>query len=157
LRLSEALKLIQKGNSEAQPMEVLLACGCSPLHLKTFLHAHLQQLLPHRRISVAEGLYGDLAGTLERAAGTQAQGIAVILEWSDLDSRLGFRSAARWSLDGAADIARMAGTSLARLGEALQKIAPEIRVALSLPTLPLPPLFQTPGWQASELELQLFR
>jgi FkbH-like protein len=155
LRLSDALKIIQKGREQGEPFQALLACGCSPLHLKTFLHAHLQQALPQRRVEIREGLYGDLSGALERAAGTPIQAIAIVLEWSDLDPRLGYRSAGRWSLSDAGDIVRGAETALERIGAAIAKIAPEVRIALSLPTLPLPPLFPTAGWQASETELLL--
>jgi hypothetical protein len=62
----------------------LLACGCAPLHLKTFFHAHLQQRLPRRRVSVLEGLYGDLSGTLERSD-QSVHAAAIAIEWSDLD------------------------------------------------------------------------
>ena len=44
---------------------------------------------------------------------------------------------------------------LDRLAAAISGVPSGVRVALSLPTLPLPPLFHTPGWLASEHELQL--
>jgi FkbH-like protein len=81
------------------------------------------------------------------------QAIALMVEWSDLDARLGFRSAGRWTGPGAVDIANVMEASLNRLGQAISRLAPETRVALSMPTLPLPPLFHTAGWQASELEI----
>jgi FkbH-like protein len=155
LRLTDALKIIRKAKPDAEPFSAALVCGCAPLHLKTFLHAHLQQTLLNRLVTVSEGLYGDLCGTLERLAGDPLQGIALVIEWSDLDARLGYRSAGRWTLAGAEDIVKVAEASLERLGHVVGRIAPQTRIAVSLPTLPLPPLFHTAGWQASELEILL--
>ena len=125
------------------------------MHLRTFLHAHLQQAQPQRKVSVSDGLYGDLCGTLERASGRSFEGVAVALEWADLDLRLGYRSAAPWSETAAQDVLTVTDAALQRLGAAITGIPREVRVALSPPTLPLPPLFHTPGWQASEIELLL--
>ena len=83
------------------------------------------------------------------------QAIAVALEWPDLDPRLGYRSAGRWTLESAADMVDVAGASLQRICEAITKITPEVRIALSLPTLSLPPLFHTAGGQASQAEILL--
>jgi FkbH-like protein len=44
---------------------------------------------------------------------------------------------------------------LTRLGAALTRIPSGLRIALSLPTLPLPPLFHTPGWLASSHQLHV--
>ena len=137
------------------PFHVLLACGCTPLHLRTFLHAHLQQAQPQRKVSVSDGLYGDLCGTLESASGKSLDGIVVVLEWADLDLRLGYRSAAPWSDAAARDILTVADAALQRLDAAIARIQREVRVALTPPTLPLPPIFHTAGWQASEMELLL--
>lgn len=133
----------------------MLACGCAPLHLKTFLHAHLQQRLPQQRVNVSEGLYGDLAGTLERASDQSLHAVALVLEWSDLDARLGYRSAGQWSLAATDDILRSVAAALARIAAAIEKLDRSVRIALSMPALPLPPLFHTNGTQASEAELEL--
>jgi FkbH-like protein len=132
----------------------LLACGCAPLHLKTFLQAHLQQRLAQRRVSVLEGLYGDLAGTLERRD-QPVDAVAIVLEWSDLDARLGYRSAGQWSLAATGDILKSVAAALARIAAAIGKIDRSVRIALALPALSVPPLFHTGGTQASEAELDL--
>lgn len=54
-----------------------------------------------------------------------------------------------------ADIASTAGAMLDRLAAAIEKLPAAIPVAVCLPTLPLPPLFHTAGWQAAEAELAL--
>jgi FkbH-like protein len=153
LRVSEALRIVQGAPTDAEPFTALLACGCAPLHLKTFLHAHLQQRLPQRRVSVLEGLYGDMAGTLERSD-RSLHAAAIVLEWSDLDARLGHRSAAKWSLAATSDILKSVAAALARMA-AIENMDRGVRIALSLPALPLPPLFHTAGTQASEAELEL--
>jgi FkbH-like protein len=154
LRVSEALRIIQGAPADAEPFAALLACGCAPLHLKTLLHAHLQQRLPHRRVSVLEGLYGDLAGTLERSD-QSLHAAAIVLEWSDLDARLGYRSAGQWSLAATTDILKSVAAALARIAVAIGNMGRSVRIALSLPSLPLPPLFHTIGTQVSEAELEL--
>lgn len=155
MTVTEALKIIQRGGQEGAPFHVLLACGCTPLHLRTFLQAHLQQALPHRQVKVSDGLYGDLCGTLERASGVSRDGVAILLEWADLDLRLGYRSAASWRDAAAQDILSVIHRTLQRIGAAIAGIPREVRLALSPPTLPLPPLFHTAGWQTSQMELLL--
>jgi FkbH-like protein len=155
LTLTEALKIIQGAPAEREPFQLMLACGSTPLHLSRFLHAHLQQALPTRSVSLAAGLFGDLTGSLERAAGRPLQALAVALEWPDLDSRLGYRSAARWSLEAVDDIFNVAALTAERITRAIENVPAGVRVAVSLPTLPLPPLFQTAGWQLSKSEARL--
>ena len=154
MTITEALKITQSAPREAPPFTVVLACGFTPLHLQTFLAAHLQRGLTGRKVTVAPGLFGDLVGTLEGLTGSASpDALAIALEWSDLDPRLGYRSAGSWSLAAANDIAISARAMLERITAVLAKTGFGPAIALSLPTLPLPPLFHTPGWQASANEL----
>src|SRR5437660_10989798 len=57
MKLAEALKVIQSALSDAPRLEVALLCGFTPLHLETFLRAHLRKLFPGRCPSVQAGLY----------------------------------------------------------------------------------------------------
>jgi FkbH-like protein len=155
VKVTEALKIIQSAPANARPFSVVLACGFTPLHLHTFLSAHLQQSLPNHKVVVTSGLYGNLAETLEGASDSDIEGVAIALEWSDLDARLDFRSAGGWGRTAATDIITGAQAMLERLAGAISRVPSAVRIALSLPTLPLPPLFHTPGWQASEHELHL--
>lgn len=67
MKLLEALEILNKPVAEAAPtQEIFLLCGFTPLHLITFLVAHLRVNIPTRRIVINTGLYGDLAGNLER-------------------------------------------------------------------------------------------
>ena len=156
MTITEALKITQTAPRDARPFAVTLACGFTPLHLQTFLTAHLQQALPDRKVVTATGLYGDLAGTLEGVSGEQLpDGLVVAMEWADLDPRLDYRSAGGWGLNAANDVVDSARTMLERIAAALERIPPGMRIAMSLPTLPPPPLFHTPAWQASSQEMQL--
>ena len=156
MNITEALKITQNVPRDARPFAVTLACGFTPLHLKTFLAAHLQKSLPDRRVTVTSGLYGNLVGTLEAISETSLpDGLVIALEWPDLDARLDYRSAGSWSGAAASDIVGTARTMLTRLDAALTQLPPGLRIALSSPTLPLPPLFHTPGWQASAYQLHL--
>jgi FkbH-like protein len=155
LTITEALKTLQASPTKAAPFPVLLACGFTPLHLQTFLAAHLQQLLPDRKVSLSTGLFGDLVGTLNGLDSNQVHAAAVIVEWETLDPRLGFREAGSWRPAGLADILSGVRSALARIEDALNHIPTGIKMVVSLPSLPLPPFFHTPGWQASEAELLL--
>jgi FkbH-like protein len=155
VKFAEALSLARQGPTDGLPFEVNLACGFTPLHLATFLHACLQQALPTRRVELRTGTYGDLAGTLEALADTGAQATAIAIEWPDLDSRLGYRQLGGWGPDQAADAAKTVRFSLDRIARAIAALPASNRVAISLPTLPPAPIFHTPGRQASKLELAL--
>jgi FkbH-like protein len=155
MTLIEALKILQAPvRPDAAPFDIFLACGFTPLHLKTLLEAHLRQLLPDRRIGVNTGLYGDLAGSIERI-GAGATNAAVIIEWEDLDPRLGRRRLAPWGPASSEDVMESVKSQLGHIQDALSRV--EARVALCLPTLPIPPLAHTPTWHASSLELELRR
>ena len=156
MTITEALRITQSVPRDARPFAVTLACGFTPLHLQTFLAAHLQQPLPDRKVTITPGLYGNLVGTLESIPGANApDGLVIALEWPDLDPRLDYRSAGSWSVTAVNDIVVSARTMLDRIAAALLRIPAGPRIALSLPTLSLPPLFHTPGWQASQPELAL--
>ncbi|HLI62189.1 MAG TPA: hypothetical protein VKV05_02235, partial [Terriglobales bacterium] len=115
MTITEALRITQSVPRDARPFAVTLACGFTPLHLQTFLAAHLQQVLTNRKVTIASGLYGNLAGTLEGVpGGALPDGLAVALEWADLDARLDYRSAGSWALAAATDIVSSARTMLDR-------------------------------------------
>ncbi len=153
MTLTEALKIRQQNSKDAPLFLVKLACGFTPLHLQTFLAARIQQALPERNIDVTPGVYGDLAGCLESVR--EADSVAIALEWSDLDQRLGYRGAGSWTPRALPDVIVEARRMLDRIAGAIERIT--VPLALSLPTLPLPPLFHTPGGQAGEPELALGR
>jgi FkbH-like protein len=158
VKVTEALKILQAARVSAAgpPYRIWLVCGFTPLHLETFLAAHLQQKLPDRTVVLQAGLYGNTLGTLEASGEPdRAEAVAIALEWQDLDPRLGFRSAGAWGPSALTDILAVARASLARMAAAIDRIP--AAVACALPTLPLPPVFHTPGTQAAQAELALER
>lgn len=153
MTLKEALQASLSVSPDAAPLQILLACGFTPLHLKTFLVAYLQQAAPHKKVHVSTGLFGDLAGTVESAErGFDA--IAIALEWQDLDPRLGYRSSGAWGRSVAEDIVRVARAGFDRLATAIERLPP-VPIAVAPPSLPIPPLFHTTGAQAPVRQLAL--
>lgn len=155
MTLGEALRIVQNAASHGPPYRAVLACGCTPLHLHTFLAACLQRNLPERKVMVVAGLYGDLAGTIETIDFADKHALAVALEWSDFDPRLGFRSAGKWGPAATPDMVGSALAAMERIAAALERLPAGISVAMSLPAAPLPPLFHCPSWQYAEAELEL--
>lgn len=152
MKISEALQTINGAPAEAPEFKVLLACGFTPLHLQTFLAAHLQRARPARRVVLRTGLFGDLAGTVRPAAVEQVHAVAVAMEWTDLDPRLGYRNLGGWGPREEADIAAQVRSSLTALEQALVRAAGLQPVAVSLPALPLPPAFHPAAAQAGRTQ-----
>src|SRR5439155_15319759 len=100
-------------------------------------------------------LYGDCLGSLERLRHAGAEAAAVVLEWSDLDPRLGLRQAGSWRPRDLPDILATVKEKAKRIAEDIDWAAATLPVALCLPTLPIPPVGFTPGWQDGHLVLQL--
>lgn len=156
MTLSEALSVIQQSQKQPGKRRLFLACGFEPLHLRTFLAAHAAQRLANVSTDVRTGLYGDLEGNLTAAAESESDAAAVIIEWGDLDARLGLRSAGGWQVSVQTDIVATCREKLARLLEKLRVLSARMPVALSAPTLPVPLFGHAAGWQigADELELK---
>jgi FkbH-like protein len=156
MNLIEALEMVKKPAGENSPsLRIFLACGFTPLHLQTFLAAHLRNLRSTHRADVTTGVFGDLAGNLERLDGERYDAVAVAIEWSDLDPRLGVRTLGGWQLEKLPDILECSARSFERLAHALRRIA--LPTTVSLPTLPLPPLFYSGTKRSSAEELILKR
>lgn len=156
MRLSEALAILNAPPpANAAEFCVSLVCGFAPLHLKTFLAARLRRALPDYGIAIESGLYGDLLGNFDRSTRAKVDCVAVVLEWQDLDERLGFRSLAGWNQSRLADILETVRVRLSACRETMERISGSLPVALCLPTLPLPPLQPTAAWNTSVFELQL--
>lgn len=155
MQLIEALKIIRGHSGETEPVRFELLTGHTPLHLRTFLTAELLQRMPEHCVDVAIGYYGDLAGNVQRAIDSPPDGAAVVIEWSDLDPRLGFRSAFGWRPDRMADVVQSAGMRIEQLQTSLLRLAETSTVAVCMPTLPLPPMFMAPSGFADIAALQI--
>jgi FkbH-like protein len=156
MKLVEALQIANAAQEGLQlpPFQVLLACGFTPLHLQTAVKAHLRQRLAGRSVVVRIGLYGDLARTLERELARKHErldAVLVALEWGDLDFRLGWRATGKMNQTVIHDVRQQ----LLRLEKAIAALASKTRVALSLPFLPLPPVFSTASNELNPIEAKL--
>lgn len=150
MQLFEALKTIRDCDNESDDTEnVALLCGFTPLHLRTFLTAHLLKRNSSRGADVEIGLFGDLLGNIERATQSSPHNTALLIEWSDLDPRLGYRSSGGWRPDGVADIIESVQLRLRQLRAGIEGLSEVAGTVVSLPTLPLPPMFQTSHGAAS--------
>jgi FkbH-like protein len=156
MKLAHALEIVRRrGTATGDPSSVWLACGCEPLHLRTFLAAELMERLAPARVEVHTGLFDDLVGTITRAADAGDDPVAIVVEWSDLDPRLGLRRLGGWRADQLDDIVAKTRTALERLERAVLAAAHGRRIVCVMPTLPLPPLFPPPPGQSGPHELAL--
>jgi FkbH-like protein len=155
MTLNQALALIKERRGGAQKSVHFLVCGFQPLHLATFLHAYLLERRPGNSVEILTGLYGDLEGNLTKALGSAANEAAVVLEWSDIDPRLGLRANGGWSNSSKEDIMDSCRNRFARFTAAIQELAARMPVVVATPNLSLPPIGNTIRAQASEIELEL--
>ena len=155
MKLNEALAINNSRKTGGPRKLHYLACSFEPLHLTTLFRAHLVQRLPEDDVEVVSGVYGDLQGNLALAAESQAVAAAVVLEWSDVDPRLGLRSSGGWSAAAKTDIVATVQQRFERLEAVIGRLAARMPVALAAPSLSLPPIGNTIRAQQSVLELEL--
>jgi FkbH-like protein len=155
MNVTEALSILRNRKAAGEPFRVLLACGFTPLHLKTLMQAHLQQALPDRGVEIETGLFGNLVETLDAAVNSHLHGAVVVIEWSDLDPRLGYREAQTWGHKVSGSIVESCRNTLDRLAGSLEAIPATINIAVSMPTLRLVPAFSVPARDAGVHELAL--
>ena len=156
MKLNQALAIINARKESTQADVHYLACGFEPLHLATLLRAHLLERLPNgKNIEIQNGVYGDLRGNIESATRSSALACSIVLEWSDLDPRLGMRSSGGWSNEAKSDILTSSRDRCTHLETAIEKLAARMPVAVAPPSLPLPPLGNTIRAQSSVFELEL--
>lgn len=156
MNLLQALEILKSPPREnATAFAPYLVCGFTPLHLGTFLSARLQQGQTARSVSLSTGIYGDLLGNLERASSMQCDALAIVIEWPDLDPRLGIRNLGGWQVDDMIDVVGTVRQRARFLQDRISQGALRHPAIVCLPTLPFPPAFYTPRTQASETELDL--
>ncbi len=157
MKLSEALLILRQAPSDesAEPLQAFLACGFTPLHFQTLLAAELQIRFPQRRVQIETGLYGNLIGNVNGIAIRRPSFAAIVIEWPDLDLRLGIRGPRGWSPSDQQDIIVAVELKLKVLADALDRAATVCPLALVLPTLPLPPVSFTPNRLGSGFQLRL--
>ena len=138
MRLLDALKILQKADATLPSLEIFLACGFTPLHVQTFLSASLQERLPEKHVEITVGVYDDLTGNIARMAEANPSGGVVILEWQDLDARLGVRRVAGWDWQDLPEVAADVRRMVLRVERLLLAAAERVRLIVCFPTLPFP-------------------
>jgi FkbH-like protein len=156
MKLIDALRIVGEEEDRELPVVRLgLVCGFSPMHFQTFLGAHLRRECKGQRTEIKCGLYGDFWGNLEKLNGGNADSAIVVMEWSDLDARLGLRGLGSWAPVALPDILRNVHARAQQFPREIERIAREMPVAICFPTLPLPPVSFAPGWQGSPFALEI--
>jgi FkbH-like protein len=161
MTLKEAL-LIAARAVEGETYRICLCCSFEPLHLCTFLKAHLYVRLGEnyggvgRAVDVSTGLFGDLNGNIRRAMeGDDPAPVVAVVDWNDLDPRLGLREGYPVTSDIESGILSEAPGRLAGLEGLLSEAVGERRVVIALPSFPLPPWLPGLPEQSSALSLEL--
>src|SRR5215472_532997 len=154
MRLAEAFQIIGQSSDPAK-VKIHLLLGITPLHLETFSKARLMQHFQGAGVDIATGLYGDLEGNVRRACDETAHSAIVVIEWSDIDQRLGIRSSAGWRAETLNDIVNQAEAKCRRLASQLHELATRMPVIVAGPTLTLPPMTYQPPSEESDFELRL--
>ena len=156
MKLIDALEIMKQPIADdATEVKVCLACGFTPLHLQPFLTAELRTRFPGQKVRVSTGLFGDLIGNIERLDPSRIDALVLIIEWSDLDPRLSVRRLGGWAQTDLDDIIHTAESAAARLRQIIARVAEAVPTVVSMPTLPLPPMFWTPPDLAGTQELHL--
>jgi FkbH-like protein len=156
MKLIDALKILAAPVvADAESRRIYLASGMNPVHLQTFVAAHVTQRIQPNRVDIGTGLYGDLLGNIDRMGEADCDTGIVVIEWTDLDARLGMRSLGSWAPDALKDILSGAISRLAELEFRIRRASRDAVTIVVFPTLPLAPVAFVPGWQAGTFELSL--
>ncbi len=156
MKLVDALRINNAARrNPGRTLPFNLLTGFTPLHLQTLLAAALHGRLPGAYAHIATGWFGDLAGNIERAnTEDSVPSSAIVIEWSDLDARLGWRALGGWSHLAAGDVLSAASASADRIVAGVQALATRAPlIVLALPSAPLPPIGHTPRSRWSNLEV----
>jgi len=78
-----------------------------------------------------------------------------VFEWPDLDPRLGIRQLGGWGPTVEDDIVSTVASRLSVFGQAIVEAANESPLAIAMPSLPIPPVSHTPGWQSDKFGLEI--
>src|ERR1700722_7917655 len=124
MKLIEALEIIRTPRTgDKTKYSVSVICGFHALHLLTFIDAELRRRHADRVPTIHAGLYGDFWGNLERERTKDNDAAIVMLEWADLDPRLGLRSLGNWAPAVLPDILQSVRNRGALLNELLPSVA----------------------------------
>lgn len=152
MKLGEALRILGRVDVAAELYPVSLLSGSTAEPLAQFLAAYLQERLPRCRVVLKTGLFGDLAGNLDRYLSTAKEPGVLLVEWADLDPRLGMRQSGGWGRSIVPDVLETVEVGLDRLLRSIESNPTGPSILITPPTLPVAPVLSVPGWQVNELD-----
>lgn len=157
LNLRDALNLAtaQATTDEGTEYAIGLACSFTPLHLETFIRAYVLQRRSATSVRFESGIYGDLPGGLSQIGDTRTRACVAVVEWQDLDPRLGFRESVHAPFADVDDVCATARLRLDRLVVRLEDLGTRTPVALILPTLDLSAVYGGTSHRLSVLKARL--
>ena len=156
LGLREALALLRgDGEAEGATYTVGIACSFTPLHLETFVRAYVARKRPGPEVVAVSGIYGDLPGTVDQLEAADVDSCVAVIEWADLDPRLGWRDAVSGRIADLDDIADTAKNRLERISSRLATLGTKCPTAVALPSLDLPPAYDGGAVRMGELRARL--
>jgi FkbH-like protein len=147
-----------RGASEAASSSsytVGLACSFTPLHLETFVRGYIARKRPGVEVRAVDGIYGDLPGTIDQLLAADIDSCVTVIEWADLDPRLGFREAVSGQIADPDDITNTAAYRLERIASRLEALGARCPTAVALPSLDLPPGYDGGLVRTGELRARL--
>jgi FkbH-like protein len=154
LGLREALALLRGAGADGT-YTVGLACSFTPLHLETFVRGYIARKRPGVEVAAVEGIYGDLPGTVDQLIAADIDSCVAVIEWADLDPRLGWRDAVSGQIAGLDDIVGTARYRLERIASRLEALGAKCPTALALPSLDLPAAYDGATARVGELRARL--
>ena len=156
MKLAAALALRREAEGRPGPPRLFdLVCGFEALHLLTFLEAELLSFSGGGGCRVRSGRFGDLEGNIERASVNPSESVIVVVEWPDIDPRLGIRWEADWRDAALHEIGDVAAARFARIRTLLTTAVLTSRVVVVPPGSNLPPLFHEAPGMLGRIELAL--
>lgn len=155
LDLRTALRIVNSTETAAGTLRVGLACSFTPLHLETYLSAYLRRARPGAAVTIETGPYADLGTILRALSDVTIDACAIMIEWRDLDPRLGVRETVSAKLTDVEDLLRTATDRAERIARGVLVLAERMPVAVTFPVLPMPPAYATGRTGKSVLQAQL--
>jgi FkbH-like protein len=155
MKLSEALRVINAADPAAPEFPVALVTGNTPQPFSHFLSAHLQQRLGGRPVKVETGLFGDFSGNLAKALKSPNRPSVILMEWAELDPRLGLRQTGGWGRKVVDDILQTIDKRSEQIASLLEQPGGARQTVVVPPTLPIPPVIPVPERLVNALEIGL--
>ena len=142
MKLTEALAAnrVNSLRDSAAPLTIHIAAGFTVTSFLTFVTAFASIRMDDRKIIAQSGPYGDIVAAARSASGADI--MIVVIDWADLDPRLGLRRYGTSTQEITTDILQTAQKRLDMLKQAVMEASAECSVVIVPPTMPLLPILK---------------